>query len=267
RIDSGDLGAHAHAVRRILDAGGLERCTIFASGGIDEDALARLAASGAPIDGFGVGTRLDTSADAPYLDCAYKLQEYGGRPRRKRSEGKATWPGQKQVFRKRAADGLLVEDVGTLVGDSQPGEPLVVPVMRGGRRRGGAPRDDSRPRRSADPEPPGAAPDARDSARALPGAHLGAAPFARGRARQSRPSRHLTAPAQREERARSRCDERALVGSRLRSRPVSGVSRNLRKNRRRPPAAASGKCDNRLTDGGERLTRRSRRIPVGAVEV
>src|SRR5690606_4162166 len=106
RIDSGDLGAHAHAVRRILDAAGLEQCSIFASGGLDEDELVRLAASDAPIDGFGVGTRLDTSADAPYLDCAYKLQEYGGRPRRKRSEGKATWPGQKQVFRKRAADGL-----------------------------------------------------------------------------------------------------------------------------------------------------------------
>ncbi|HLV66491.1 MAG TPA: nicotinate phosphoribosyltransferase, partial [Polyangiaceae bacterium] len=134
RIDSGDLGAHAHAVRRILDAGGLERCTIFASGGIDEDALARLAASGAPIDGFGVGTRLDTSADAPYLDCAYKLQEYAGRARRKRSEGKATWPGRKQVFRKHAANGRMVEDVVTLVGDTQPGEPLLVPVMRGGRR-------------------------------------------------------------------------------------------------------------------------------------
>ncbi|HLV67334.1 MAG TPA: nicotinate phosphoribosyltransferase [Polyangiaceae bacterium] len=138
RIDSGDLGAHAHAVRRILDAAGLEQCSIFASGGLDEDELVRLAASDAPIDGFGVGTRLDTSADAPYLDCAYKLQEYGGRPRRKRSEGKATWPGQKQVFRKRAADGLLVEDVVTLVGDSQPGEPLLVPVMRGGRRLGAA---------------------------------------------------------------------------------------------------------------------------------
>lgn len=133
RIDSGDLGAHAHAVRRILDAAGLEQCSIFASGGLDEDELVRLAASDAPIDGFGVGTRLDTSADAPYLDCAYKLQAYAGRPRRKRSEGKATWPGRKQVWRRTGADGRMAGDVIDLATAEHPGTPLLVPVVRQGR--------------------------------------------------------------------------------------------------------------------------------------
>jgi len=95
RIDSGDLGDHARRVRQILDAGGLQTLTIIASGGLDEDEIIEL--RDAPIDSFGVGTSLTTSSDAPALDCAYKLQEYDGKPRRKRSEGKATWPGRKQV--------------------------------------------------------------------------------------------------------------------------------------------------------------------------
>jgi nicotinate phosphoribosyltransferase len=99
RIDSGDLGDHARRVRRILDDGGLAEARIFASGNLDEHRLQELILGGAPVDGFGVGTRILTSADAPYLDCAYKLEEYAGKPRRKRSEGKATWPGRKQVYR------------------------------------------------------------------------------------------------------------------------------------------------------------------------
>lgn len=132
RIDSGDLAAHARAVRGILDAGGLADAIIFASGDLDEDAVRALAA--APVDGFGVGTRVDTASDQPYLDCAYKLQEYAGIPRRKRSEGKATWPGRKQVYRRYDADGRMAGDVVTLEGDPQAGEPLLVPVMRRGRR-------------------------------------------------------------------------------------------------------------------------------------
>ena len=85
RLDSGDLAQHAFQVRKILDAGGLSEVRIFASGHLDEYELQRLVNANAPIDGFGIGTRLDTSADAPYLDCAYKIQEYAGRPRRKRS--------------------------------------------------------------------------------------------------------------------------------------------------------------------------------------
>jgi nicotinate phosphoribosyltransferase len=134
RLDSGDLGAHARKVRTILDAGGAGHVKIFASGNLDEYAVQALAAGGAPIDGYGVGTRMNTSADAPYFDCAYKLQEYAGTPRRKRSEGKATWPGRKQVFRRLDAAGRMSGDTLTLEGDGQPGTPLLVPVMRGGRR-------------------------------------------------------------------------------------------------------------------------------------
>ena len=134
RLDSGDLGEHARRVRRILDAAGLNALTIFASGNLDEYALAKLIASGAPIDGFGIGTRLDASADVPYLDCVYKIQEYAGRPLRKRSEGKATWPGRKQVFRSFDDTGRMSHDVVALETESQPGEPLLRLVMSGGKR-------------------------------------------------------------------------------------------------------------------------------------
>ncbi len=118
RLDSGDLAAHARAVRAILDAAGLQAIRIFASGGLDEHSLLALCRGGAPIDGFGVGTSLTTSSDAPALDCAYKLQEYAGRPRRKRSEGKATWPGRKQVYRRYHADGTIAGDVVALIGEA-----------------------------------------------------------------------------------------------------------------------------------------------------
>jgi nicotinate phosphoribosyltransferase len=134
RLDSGDLREHALKVRRILDDGGLSDVRIFSSGNLDEYALQDLLARGAPIDGFGVGTHLDTSADAPYLDCAYKLMEYAGQPRRKRSEGKSTWPGRKQVYRHYAAGGAMAGDTLTIETDRQPGEPLLKPAMRGGRR-------------------------------------------------------------------------------------------------------------------------------------
>jgi nicotinate phosphoribosyltransferase len=136
RLDSGDLGEHARKVRRILDAGGMTNITIFASGNLDEYAVRDLVRGGAPINGFGVGSRLMTSSDAPYLDCAYKLQEYARRARRKRSEGKATWPGRKQVYRRYGPDGRMLDDVLTVEGDVQEGEPLIVPVMRAGKRLG-----------------------------------------------------------------------------------------------------------------------------------
>lgn len=134
RLDSGDLGEHARRVRRILDAGGLSHMSIFASGNLDEWRIQELVASAAPIDGFGVGTRMNTSADKPYLDCAYKLQEYAGQPRRKRSEGKATWPGRKQVYRRYDAVGRMAGDILTLEGDVKAGEGLLAPVMHAGRR-------------------------------------------------------------------------------------------------------------------------------------
>ena len=133
RIDSGDLAALACSVRSILDAGGCEDIGIIASGNLDEYALQALLERGAPIDGFGVGTRMNTSSDAPYLDCAYKLVEYDGRPLRKRSTGKAPWPGAKQVFRHVGADGLMREDVLALLHERRSGESLLQPVMRAGR--------------------------------------------------------------------------------------------------------------------------------------
>jgi nicotinate phosphoribosyltransferase len=134
RLDSGDLADHARKVRRILDDGGLVGTRILASGNLDEEQVQALVQSGAPIDQFAVGTAMTTSADAPFLDCAYKLQEYAGRPCRKRSEGKATWPGRKQVYRQLSADGKLNGDVITVERDCLEGSPLLVPVMQNGRR-------------------------------------------------------------------------------------------------------------------------------------
>jgi len=136
RLDSGNLVALSKTVRTILDAGGLADVTIFASGGLDEDYIAELVQTGAPIDGFGVGTSLTTSSDVPALDCAYKLQEYAGLARRKRSAGKATWPGRKQVWRQYGQDGQMAGDVLSLESDHQPGEPLIELVMKNGRRVG-----------------------------------------------------------------------------------------------------------------------------------
>ena len=120
RLDSGDLLALSKEVRKILDAEGQKDIQILASGNLDEKAIAALLDAGAPIDGFGVGTKLDTSDDAPYLECAYKLMEYEGTPRMKRSIGKETFPGRKQIFRK-------VED-GRMAGDT-----ITVGRGRGGR--------------------------------------------------------------------------------------------------------------------------------------
>ena len=139
RLDSGDFVQLSKSVRRILDEGGLAAVKIFGSGGIDEAELIHFRESGAPIDGFGIGTSLTTSIDLPAFDCAYKLQEYDGLPRRKHSFGKATWPGRKQVWRSYGSDGRMTGDIITLEGDPQPGEPLLQPVMKAGRRIGQAP--------------------------------------------------------------------------------------------------------------------------------
>lgn len=135
RLDSGDLIGLSFEVRQILDAAGLTDTTIFASGSLDEHVLAEAVRRQAPIDGFGVGSRLGVSADAPYLDMAYKLVAYAGRPTLKLSASKATWPGAKQVWRARRADGS-VEDTLGLADEAGPagGEPLLVEAMRDGRR-------------------------------------------------------------------------------------------------------------------------------------
>ena len=136
RLDSGDLAAHARAVRRLLDDAGLQQLTVFASGNLDEYRIAQLLADAAPIDGFGVGTALDTSADVPALDAVFKLQAYAGQARRKRSEGKATWPGAKQVARRLGADGGLLHDTVQLDDEAMPpgSAALLQAVMHGGRR-------------------------------------------------------------------------------------------------------------------------------------
>jgi nicotinate phosphoribosyltransferase len=134
RIDSGDLAAQARKVRAILDAGGLQAVIILVSGGINEDVLQSMLREQAPIDGYGIGVNLDASIDAPSLDCAYKLQEYAGTPRRKLSEGKATWPGRKQVWRAYDLQGRMCGDTLSLETDKYAGETLVKPAMRGGKR-------------------------------------------------------------------------------------------------------------------------------------
>lgn len=134
RIDSGDLGELAVRVRRVLDAGGLHEVAIIASGGLGEQDLRRLVAQGAPIASFGIGTELVTSLDVPALDCAYKLQEYAGIARRKRSSGKETWPGRKQVWRHFDPDGIMRSDLLGLLGGHEAGEALLHPVMRQGRK-------------------------------------------------------------------------------------------------------------------------------------
>jgi nicotinate phosphoribosyltransferase len=133
RLDSGDLAALARESRKMLDGAGLHQVRIFASGGLDEHEIARLVAAGAPIDAFGVGTKLVVSEDVPAIDMAYKLVEYAAQPRVKFSAKKVLIPGRKQVFRQVEA-GLMVRDVVARHDEQSPGEPLLVPVMRGGQR-------------------------------------------------------------------------------------------------------------------------------------
>lgn len=133
RLDSGDLAELSRKVRTILDDGGLKDVHIFVSGNLDEFMIRDLFEKGAPIDGFGVGTRLDTSADIPYFDCAYKLTEYGGEPKLKKSEGKATLPGPKQVFRTYERS-VMSKDIITIDKDTKEGTPLLRQFMKKGKR-------------------------------------------------------------------------------------------------------------------------------------
>ncbi len=139
RLDSGDLGELAVRTRRLLDEAGLPDARIVASGGLDEYAIAELVGHGAPIDIYGVGTKMGVSADAPYLDTAYKLVRYGERPVAKLSPGKPSLPGAKQVFRGRATDGDLLG----LRDEPAPAdrEPLLLPVMAARGRTGTGTRD------------------------------------------------------------------------------------------------------------------------------
>jgi nicotinate phosphoribosyltransferase len=134
RLDSGDLLVLSREVRTVLDAGGFPEVKLLVSGGLDELDIAELLAQGAPIDGFGIGTRLTTSADAPSVDLVYKLVRFGGRDVLKLSPGKRTWVGAKQVLRRVDANGRLAGDTLALADEPVPAGAtgLLEPVMRGG---------------------------------------------------------------------------------------------------------------------------------------
>jgi nicotinate phosphoribosyltransferase len=149
RLDSGDVLADSRWARERLDRAGWRDVQIFVSGDLDENRIESLLSSGAQVDAFGVGTALSTSSDAPSLGVIYKLVEVevGGRVHSaaKFSEEKHTYPGRKQVFRFSASDGTYSEDVVGLEDEIFPdAEPLLVPVMRQGRRTEGVPHEVAR---------------------------------------------------------------------------------------------------------------------------
>ncbi len=137
RLDSGDLAEISKKVRQLLDEKGLRYVRIFASGDLDEFRIAELLKNGAKIDAFGVGTKMGTSADKPYVDVIYKLCETMSEkgvfsPIMKLSEGKVTLPGRKQVYRFKDANGNFSGDMIALADDKVKGEPLLVKVMEKG---------------------------------------------------------------------------------------------------------------------------------------
>lgn len=133
RIDSGDLIASSKAVRKILDNAGLEQVKIFLSSSLDEYSLEQIIGEGAPVDGFGIGTKMITSSDYSFLDCSYKLVEYNFIGRRKKSKSKETWPGCKQVFRVYDQAGKISEDILSLYSEKSEARGLIVPVMENGK--------------------------------------------------------------------------------------------------------------------------------------
>ncbi|RZU98884.1 nicotinate phosphoribosyltransferase [Spiribacter vilamensis] len=136
RIDSGDLAANARMTREILDAAGLQNTRILVSGGLDEYRLQTLLRADVPIDGVGVGSNVNTSADVPFLDSAYKLHYFEDRPRGKNATGKTDLPGRKQVYRLYDGRGLMSSDILGLMDeeDEGQGEALLQPVMEAGKR-------------------------------------------------------------------------------------------------------------------------------------
>ena len=135
RLDSGDYAELSRQVRRILDQAGLEYVRIVASGGLDEYEIDKLIQGGAPIDLFGVGTKVGSSADAPYSDMSYKLVCYDGQPVMKLSPDKVSPPGAKQVYRLQETDRRFAQDIVALQEEKLPGgEPLLETVMESGRR-------------------------------------------------------------------------------------------------------------------------------------
>jgi len=140
RLDSGDIAELSKQVRQIFDEAGLKDVMIFASGGFDEFKIDHVVRHGCEIDSFGVGTKMGVSADAPYLDMAYKLVRYAGKPVMKLSPGKTTLVDEKQVFRILDSDGKFKTDIIGLRDDHIEGaSPLLIPVMAQGRMLGKQP--------------------------------------------------------------------------------------------------------------------------------
>jgi nicotinate phosphoribosyltransferase len=138
RIDSGDLIKIARSARKAFDAAGLPYVKIVGTGNLDEFAIRRIIGSKAPVDSFGVGTHMGTSSDAPVLDVIYKMSEVTDNLRRfvpvmKFSEGKVTFPGRKQIFRRTNASGVFKKDILALEKEKVPGIPLLVPVVKKGK--------------------------------------------------------------------------------------------------------------------------------------
>jgi len=139
RLDSGDLTEISKKVRQLLNERGLNHMSIFASGDLDEYKIQELLNKGSKIDAFGVGTRMGTSSDRPYVDVIYKLcetQNPNGEfaPIMKLSEGKVTLPGRKQVYRYEDKEGSYVKDVIALADERLDQEPLLIQVMEDGKR-------------------------------------------------------------------------------------------------------------------------------------
>jgi nicotinate phosphoribosyltransferase len=134
RIDSGDLLALSKQTRAVLDTADRKDATIIVSGGLDEFDVERLLDDGAPIDVFGVGTRVGVSADAPSLETVYKLVEYAGQPTMKLSEGKQSMPGAKQVYRSTDEISDVLAERSELAPSGTSA--LLVQVMRDGKRTG-----------------------------------------------------------------------------------------------------------------------------------
>ena len=135
RLDSGDLLELSREARKMLDEAGMEEAIIVASGDLQEQRIAELVAAGAPIDRWGVGTELGTSRDSPVVNGVYKLvadrADGAWRGVWKRSPGKATHPGPKQVYRVYDGD-TMAGDVIATQDESPGGEPLLADAMRAG---------------------------------------------------------------------------------------------------------------------------------------
>ncbi|ADY73063.1 nicotinate phosphoribosyltransferase [Desulfurobacterium thermolithotrophum DSM 11699] len=126
RLDSGDIVELSRISRRLLDEAGLNHVKIIVSGGLDEYKIDEILKEGAIVDGFGVGTRVGTSADVPYIDFVYKLVEFDKKPVMKTSKGKKMYPGRKQVFRQKNGDVVGSFD------EKLPGEPLLEKIIENG---------------------------------------------------------------------------------------------------------------------------------------